>query len=132
MRIFAAAVFAALLAAPAGAESLGSGDDYIDDRLLAAAISDEIRKRCDSISPRIIRFYFEVRSLKRYANEQGFSDEEISEFLDSEENIEYFEGLRDAYLESKGAVPDDDESYCAVGRGEIDQGTLAGSLIWSR
>lgn len=137
MKIFAtvlatAAVLAACPSVFAAENTFISGDAHIDEQLLAASISDEIRKNCDDISVRFIRFYFESRKLENYALKQGHTKESIRAFLKSEEVIEQFTNLRDAYLSRHGVIPGDAESYCAAGRREIERNSISGNLLRAR
>jgi hypothetical protein len=101
----------------------------IYDSLFAAAVGDEIRKNCPSISARMFRVWRGARELEAQARAQGYTEEEVKAFLKSKTERARMRRLRDAYLESHGVVEDDPQSYCRLGREEIARNTLTGSLL---
>ena len=105
---------------------------YINGALLSAAVGDEIRKNCPTISARYFTFFSERNKLKRYALDRGYSEAEIEAFIDSKVERERMERLRDAYLQANGVVKGDADSYCRLGRQEIAKGSLTGRLLRSR
>ena len=130
-------VLAALVAgslAGASASSLPpiNQDEHIINSLLAAAIGDEIRKNCSTITPRMFRVYTKAKALERYALKKGYSEEEIEAFLESKDEREAMRARRDAYLQANGVVEADAESYCALGEKEIAAGSLTGFLLRAR
>ena len=127
-------VLAALVAgslAGASASSLPpiNQDEHIINSLLAAAIGDEIRKNCSTITPRMFRVYTKAKALERYALNKGYTEEEIDAFLDSKPERKAMRARRDAYLAANGVTEGDAGSYCALGEKEIAEGSLTGSLL---
>ena len=51
--------------------------------LYALGLADEVRKNCDSISPRFLRAYNYLKSLERYARDLGYSEDQIDELVDN-------------------------------------------------
>jgi len=125
---------ASIYAAPVAAQNLpGLGTQpYVMDRLFAAAVGDEIRKACGSISPRLLRVYREAKALERWALDQGYTQDEIDAFLDDRSERQKLEKRRDAYLLASGARKGEPETYCVMGRDEISKGTLIGYLLKAR
>ncbi len=119
------------LATPAVAEAQVplNQERHINSTLLSAAIGAMIAHECDSIEPRKFTALMKAWELKRYALNQGYSDEEIQAFLDSKAEQDRMRRGAEAYLIAHGAVKGDDASFCAAGLKEIEQGTLAGRLI---
>ncbi len=127
MMIFAVTV---ALATPAFALPPLSENTYVNDRLIQARVADRIRKECDAISARFAYAYSQARALKRYAQQQGYSDAEIEAFLDSKDDKARVKAAAEAYLAANGAVAGDPASFCAIGVKEIAAGSVAGSLIY--
>jgi hypothetical protein len=106
---------------------------YINDRLVAAQIGDIIRKTCpEEIGARMIYAVNEARKLKNYALKQGYTDDQIDDFVTSKVEKARVRALADAYMADNGVVKGDVASYCALGRSEIERGSIAGSLIYEK
>lgn len=130
MKAAAAAIALALTAAgPATALEPLSQERYINDRLIAARVADRIRRNCDSIDGRIIYAYSQARALKRYAEQKGYSAAEIDAFLDSKQDRARIYAVAEDYLKRQGAREGDPESFCRVGRAEIEGRSIIGSLL---
>ncbi len=125
----AALIGAAMLATPAQALEPLSQEKYINDRLIAARIADRIRRTCPSINGRILYAYGEARKLKRYAEQKGYSRSQIDAFLDSREDKKRIYAVAEDYLVRNGAKAEDPESFCRIGRQEIQKNTVIGSLL---
>ncbi|WP_207186679.1 DUF5333 family protein [Rhodobaculum claviforme] len=120
----------AVSAPAAGAEPAPLREDaHIDGRLLAAAIGDEIRRNCPTISER--RWVVRAEALKLYnrAIALGHTRRSIEAYLDDPEARAAMERRRDAWLAANGVVAGDADSYCRAGLREIDQGSYLGSLM---
>lgn len=131
MRSLRAILFGAALAAPAAAaEPPPLGEvQHINDRLLAAAIGDRIRRECPTVSERRWVVRSEALKLFNHALGLGHTRRSIEAYLADPEARAAMEARRDAWLAANGAVPGDAESHCRIGRREIDQGTYLGSLM---
>lgn len=97
--------------------------------LVEARVADRVRRQCPSIDGRMLRAMSEARKLKAWANGQGYTDDEISSFLDSRAQKDRIYALAETRLQRNGAVEGRPESYCTAGRAEMAAGTLAGSLL---
>ncbi|MBK5935033.1 hypothetical protein C8N32_101200 [Rhodovulum imhoffii] len=129
-------IFAALILALAGGGVAHAEDlpplrenRHINGSLLSAAIGDEIRKHCPTISPRLFLAMKKAWELEQYARKLGYSDAQIEAFLESERERDRMRALRDKYLRANGVIKGDAESYCRLGRAEIAKGTLTGILL---
>lgn len=129
MKLLPLALIGALLATPAAALESLSREKYINDRLIAARIADRIRRTCPSIDGRILYAYGEARKLKTYARNKGYSNAQIDAFLDSKDDKTRIYAVAEDYLKRKGAKPGDPQSFCAIGRQEIANKTIIGSLL---
>lgn len=129
MKPLAIALIAATLASPAAALEPLAQDKHINDRLIAARIADRIRRTCPTIDARMFYAYGEARKLKRYAQDQGHSSAQIDAFLDDKTQKKRIYAVAEDYLKRNGARKDDTESFCAIGRKEIRDKTIIGSLL---
>lgn len=102
------------------------------NEFFAVAVGDEIRQNCPTISARIFYVLGKARELEQYAKSLGYTDEDIRAMRKDPANKARLEAMRDRYLAENGVVAGDAESYCRLGRQEIANGTLIGTLIRSR
>jgi len=117
------------LASPAAALEPLSQERYINDRLIAARIADRIRRECPTIGARMIYAYSQARALERYALDKGYTRKQVDAFLDSKEDRKRIYAVADDYMARNGVKKGDAESYCRLGRQEIANGTVTGSLL---
>jgi hypothetical protein len=109
-----------------------SENGYINDRLVAAQIGDIIRKTCPDIGARMIHALNEARKLKNYALDQGYTEDQIEDFISSKAEKARVRAIADAYMAENGVVKGDVETYCALGRAEIERRSITGSLIYEK
>lgn len=130
MRMIAATTIALMIATQAVAAKTPLRDvAEIDDRLMAVAIADELRKTCDDIGARMIKAYSYLNALKSRARDLGYSDKEIDAYVTSKSEKKRMRIKAETYLKNLGVEPDNKSSFCAYGRKEISKGTLIGSLL---
>ncbi|TCP58639.1 hypothetical protein EV663_11919 [Rhodovulum bhavnagarense] len=135
IRHMAGMVLATLIAVATATAATGAPlpplreDPHVWNSLFAAAVGDEIRRNCPTISARLFRAIRAMGALESYARDQGYSDAQIEAFLDSDEERALMRRARDAYLDKHGVRSGDAESYCRLGREEIARNTLTGSLL---
>ena len=101
----------------------------IDGTILAVGIADEIRKNCPTISARMIRALTVVNGLKGKAMEMGYSEAEIDAYRKSDVEKSRLKGERAKYLADAGVRPGAPDTYCALGRAEIEKGGQIGALL---
>ncbi|SDX20065.1 DUF5333 domain-containing protein [Roseicitreum antarcticum] len=136
------ALVLALVAMPAAAMPAAASQAAVNDALrgnpsiynglFAIAVADQVRKKCDSISPRMVSAFLFARSLQAEAREMGFSDDEIDAFLDSDAEKDRLRASVTRYFAQNGVVESDPETYCALGRTEIARASQAGVLLRAR
>ena len=131
LKLILSVSLAAVLAVPAMAQTPLNQEKRINDTLIAGQIGDTIRKTCPSISARMFVVLGELNALEDYARDQGYSEAEVKAFLKDPTEKARIKAAANAYMKKAGAVEGDAESYCVVGRAEIEKGTLAGSLLRS-
>ena len=127
--VAAAVMTVGALAPPAFALEPLSSERYINDRLIAARIADQIRRNCPSIEGRIIFAFQQARALERYALDKGYSKQQIDSFLDSKPDRQRIYAVAEDYMASKGVQKGDAGSYCTLGRAEIAANSVTGSLL---
>ena len=121
---------ASLLAgAAAAAQPPLSEVKEIEDTLFAAAVGWEISEICDEISARKMKALGEAWDLKARANELGYSNAEIKDYVESKEQKKRMRAKGEAYLKSQGAIYGQPETFCVVGRAEIAKKSAIGALL---
>lgn len=119
----------AALAVPAAALEPLSSEKYINDRLIAARIADRIRRECPSIDGRLVYAYQQARALQRYALDKGYTKAQVDAFLDSKSDKQRIYAVAEDYMSRNGVVKGNAESFCQLGRQEIANRTVTGSLL---
>ncbi|WP_229672883.1 DUF5333 domain-containing protein [Salipiger pallidus] len=128
----ALALAAGLSAGPAAARASLGEVDAVHQGLLAVGIADEIRKKCDDVSARMITAYSYLNSLKSTARSMGYSDEEIEDYVTSKAEKKKYRAEGEAWLQARGVTLGQSEGYCRVGREEIERGSAIGQLLRAR
>lgn len=124
----AALLSVAAAAAPASALPPLSEQDYVVSRLMAARIADRIRTTCPTISARLIYAWSEARSLKAWAERQGYPEDQVNAFLKSRAEKDRIYARAEDYLRQNGAT--DAAGFCALGKSEIARKSYIGSFIY--
>ncbi|MFD2738599.1 DUF5333 domain-containing protein [Sulfitobacter aestuarii] len=127
--ILTALLGAGLLASPLAAKPPLREVAAIDDALLDLGIADRIRKNCPSISARMLKAYGYVYGLKDKARELGYSDAEIDAYVDSDAEKARMKARGAAFFKARGVDTSNPDSYCALGREEIQKSSRIGSLL---
>lgn len=127
--------FAAMMAGGAGAtalEPLGE-NAYVTERLVAARVADRIRKTCpERIGARMVYAFSQAYALQGWAEDQGYAKAEIKRFLKDKAEKQAIYARAEEYLAANGAVEGNIAGFCALGKKEIEAGTIAGSLIYEK
>lgn len=101
----------------------------IENSIFAAAVGHEISEICDSISPRRFKALGQLWKLKSRANDLGYSDAEIKEYVESDVEKARMRAKGESYLKARGAIYGQPETFCAVGRAEIAKNSAIGALL---
>ncbi len=104
-------------------------DTPIADGLLAVGLADEIRKSCPQISARMLKALGYINGLKNQAQALGYTDAEIDAYRKSDTEKARLKKRGNAYLAANGVVAGQPETYCALGRNEIEKSSQIGSLL---
>lgn len=119
----------AIAASPVAAKQPLRNVAEIDDALLDLGIADKIRKNCPDISARMLRAISYVRKVEARAKALGYSDAEIEAYTDSDKEKARMRARGAKYFKAKGVDTSDPQSYCALGRAEIQKKSRIGSLL---
>lgn len=104
-------------------------DPTVLNGFYAIGLADEVRKNCNSISPRMLRAYNFLKSLENHARKAGYSDAQIEALAENRAEKERLRKRIRADLAKRGATPRSPEGYCTVGREEIAKDSMAGRLL---
>lgn len=100
----------------------------IEDPLFAVAVAHVLRERCPDIEGRELKGIAILWNLRSKANRLGYSDQEIIEYVRSDTEKERMRAKGRKLLEPYGPA-DDPQSYCAMGRDEIQKNSAIGALL---
>lgn len=101
----------------------------ITEGLIDTAIAYEIDRVCEALEGRRLRGIALLLSLQGQARQLGYSPAEIEGFVDDDAEKDRLEAIARARLRDLGAVEGRPETYCAVGRAQIAEGTRIGGLL---
>lgn len=104
-------------------------DTRIHTELLGAAVANVIDENCEDLGLRKFRIFNQAMALQAHARSLGYSYREIMAYVESKSEQARFRKMADAVLAKKGARKGNAESYCAVGRAEMEKGTYTGKLL---
>lgn len=127
-----ALILAFTIAFSASARPALRDNAQVTNGLIAVGMALEIEKQCDEISARKLKGLMFLSSLKRAAKGQGYSEQEIEDFVDNKAEKAKLEARARANLAQKGAVSGNAESFCTVGRAEIAAASVTGGLLRAR
>jgi hypothetical protein len=125
----ALALILTLAAAPVAAKPALSEVDKITEGLIATGIAYEISEVCADLSPRRLRGFGFLMSLRRHALDLGYSRAEVDAYIDNGAEADRLESIARTRLAEKGAVEGDPATYCRVGRREMAADSRIGRLL---
>jgi len=131
LRNLTAATLTLVLAMPVAALAKPSLRDVaeIEDPLFAVAVAKEVADHCDSIAPRYFKGLGELRRLKSRANALGYSDAEIRDYIESDDEKARMRAKGERLLAQNGVSYGEPETFCAYGRAEIEKNSAIGVLL---
>lgn len=130
MRMIVALAISLALASPVAAKTPLRDNKAINDQLLVVGLANEIRKRCGSISGRLVKGVTTLRAIHNQALSQGYTKSEIETYVDSDAEKARMKARGRAWLAKRGASPEKPETMCKVGREEIARKSSIGSLLY--
>ncbi len=122
---------AALMTVPGAVQAKPplSDVDEIDNELYYIAIANEISEYCPSISGRRLKAIGVMWGLRSKANELGYSDTEIRAYVESDAEKDRMRAKGEAYLAQNGVSYDKPNSFCTLGRAEIERNSAIGVYL---
>lgn len=120
---------AGILASPAYAKPPLREVAAIDDALLDLGIADRIRKQCPDISARMLKALSYLNNVQSQAKALGYTDAEIKAYTKSDAEKNRMKARGAAFFKARGVDTSDPQSYCALGRAEIQKSSRIGSLL---
>ena len=128
-KVMIALISFGILAIPAMAKPPLNHVAAIDDALFDLGIADLIRKNCPTIDARIFKAFNYVRKLESEAKALGYTSAEIEAYTDSDADKARLRAKAVEFFKAKGVDTSDPQSYCALGRAEIQKSSRIGSLL---
>lgn len=104
-------------------------DPEVNDGLVMVAIGRRIVRGCDAIQPNRLRAFFFANGLKQRARALGFSDAQITAFIEDEAEKARIDALSDAWLKARRTHKTDAPGLCRVGAEEIARGSQLGRML---
>ncbi|MEM7441023.1 MAG: DUF5333 domain-containing protein [Pseudomonadota bacterium] len=132
MRKPLALILVLALAAPVAAKTPLRDNTKINNQLLVVGLANEIRKRCGTISGRLVKGVSTLRSIHKQALSQGYSKAEIETYVESDAEKARMKQRGRVWLAQRGASPEKPETMCRVGREEIAKNSSIGALLYEK
>ncbi len=101
----------------------------IDNELYYIAVANEISEYCPSISGRRLKAINVMWGLRSQANKLGYSDREIRAYVESDAEKDRMRAKGETYLASNGVTYENPNSFCTLGRKEIDRNSAIGVYL---
>lgn len=124
-------ILALVAATPALALVPINEEPVIVDTLLQGFIGDAIDDNCSTIEARKLRALNELTKLRDYALKQGYSSQQVRDFVTSKAEKAKGKAIAAERLKERGAEPGNEAAYCAIGEEEIAKDSLIGQLLRS-
>ena len=135
MSIMRNTFLAALAAGTIGTAALATdytalrADTYINERLLIASKAWIIAEECPDLKPNKLAALPQLLKMQSQGRALGYSMSELSAYVDSPVEQDRFRKIAEPWLEEQGAKKGDPESYCEVGRAQMENRTSVGKLL---
>ena len=97
--------------------------------LLEISVANKVSEDCDLINARKLKGLMALLEVKNVARQLGYSDDEISEFVNSEVNRKNLAKQTDKFLKDSGVDLKYSDQICNFGIDEIEENTQIGSLL---
>lgn len=117
------------IAGPGFAKSGLANETDINNDLFVFALANEIRKKCNSISPRMFRALSFHNDLVDRARSRGYSKSEIDAYINNKNEQAKMIARGNEYLKQYNASLNDSASLCRAGNAEIKKRSQIGSLL---
>jgi len=101
----------------------------IENIIFVAALAHEVSDRCHSIKPRRVKALGMAWRLKSRANDLGYSDAEIRDYVESDSEKSRMRAKGENFLKANGVDYDKPETFCTFGHAEIAKSSAIGVLL---
>lgn len=101
----------------------------VDQGLFDMGVAWGIQDNCDSIKERTFYGLSFALSLQSYAQEQGYTSQEVKAFYKSPEEKQKLRERVTKYLEDQGLDPETPNALCAYGEQQIAEETQVGKFL---
>ena len=101
----------------------------IDDYVYYTLVAYEIGEQCPTISARKLKGISDLWALGRKAKAMGYTEAEIKAYVRSDAEKARMVKRGEAYMNTKGVTYDDPETFCALGRAEIEKNSAIGVYL---
>jgi len=101
----------------------------IENIIFAAALAHEISGNCHSIKARKMKALGMAWKLRSRANDLGYSDGEIRDYVESDSEKARIRAKGEKYLKANGVDYNNPESFCTFGHAEIAKSSAVGALL---
>lgn len=131
MKLAKLAALACLTALPIAADAKPPLREVkeIDNELYYIAIANEITEYCPTISGRRLKAIGVMWGLRSKANGLGYSDSEIRDYVESDKEKMRMRAKGEKYLAQNGVSYENTETFCALGRKEIERNSAIGVYL---
>ena len=103
--------------------------EYVSEGIIATGIAYEIGRVCPSLTARVLAGLFFLYELQSHAYDLGYSKSEVDGYINDKDEKLRLEAIARERLAVMGAVVDQPETYCRVGRQEIALESQIGKLL---
>jgi len=101
----------------------------IENIIFAAALAHEVSEKCHSIKARRMKALGMAWTLRGRANDLGYSDSEIREYVESDVEKARMRAKGESYLKANGVDYSKPETFCVYGHAEIAKSSAVGALL---
>ena len=127
--ITAIALSAVMFAGSLSAQTALKDVAKVRDGIIFVGMAYELSEKGDTINARLFRGFSYLQSLQNHARDLGYSDTEIDAYINDNTEKDRLETIARTQLSLLGVTEGDPDSYCTVGRAQIDANTRVGWLL---
>ncbi|MEM9968662.1 MAG: DUF5333 domain-containing protein [Pseudomonadota bacterium] len=101
----------------------------INDPLVMLEVANRIRRNCTTISVRMVKAIGFVQSIQSRAKAMGYTQAEIDAYVDSDADKARLRARATRFLNAQGVRGGNPQSYCTLGKSQIERSTQIGVLL---
>jgi len=127
--LLAGAAALTLPVVPAAAKPSLRDVPEVENIIFAAALAFEVSENCGAIKARTFKALGMAWQLRSRANDLGYSDGEIRDYVESDVEKARMRIKGEKFLKANGVDYTNPESFCTYGRAEIEKSSAVGVLL---